>query len=57
MIVDKRDGPKGFCSVALSRGAMGWSAVCDCSILIILTFLCRFSEASPNTKLKLYPLL
>ena len=32
VIFDKRDGSKRFCSAALSRGAMGWSAVCDCSI-------------------------
>ena len=30
------------CSVALPVGSVGWSAVCDCGILIILTYFLDF---------------
>ena len=32
------------CSVVLPHGALGWTAVCDCGILIILTCLFHSSE-------------
>ena len=42
------------CSVALPHGAMGWSAVCDCGIsLIILTY---FSIMGPSASGSTWPI-